>query len=496
MLKRNSAFLLFWMLATLLMIGVDVSYAEPSEGGESADKAAASGGEESGRSSALLWPFEHLIQPVLNGLIYPIAMPIDYAVKNGIVEKAVELISIGEDYKILIYPSFNFKPGAETMVGANYRHRGIAFDKDYLVVQGEYYVNGDMGFTARYTKNALFGTRFFGGIRYDIDFDRNFSVVVPETQKSYVQPDSSFSITGRLGAPLFNSEYLSAEIWTSYDAIRSSFPDMDDSILVGQDFPIYDRGVYQHHWEWPVGVYIVFDNLDCAYAPSRGNRLVLKGSYAKVGKYDGLTFEEMGLDTLGLYGMAIEDGGKNHDYFRTEIIFQHYFYLGKVKNYILSVKEARQNRRFYTDFSWDEVVRVWRPEQVYNTLFERRVIALQYRLVDLWEVEEGGAPYNAFTTVNARTPLRGYSGKWETHHLMALSTEYRWPVDRFVDGVLFNEYALFAPEFDKWSFEHFYNSWGFGVRVRMPNMYLFRLQFGFHGLHGVNMLLTIAPEFK
>ena len=30
----------------------------------------------------------------------------------------------------------------------------------------------------------------------------------------------------------------------------------------------------------------------------------------------------------------------------------------------------------------------------------------------------------------------------------------------------------------------------------MPNMYLFRVQFGFHGLHGVNLILTLAPEFK
>jgi hypothetical protein len=41
-----------------------------------------------------------------------------------------------------------------------------------------------------------------------------------------------------------------------------------------------------------------------------------------------------------------------------------------------------------------------------------------------------------------------------------------------------------------------YNSWGFGVRVRRPDMYWFRLQLGFHGRHGVNLVLTIAPEFR
>ena len=111
-------------------------------------------------------------------------------------------------------------------------------------------------------------------------------------------------------------------------------------------------------------------------------------------------------------------------------------------------------------------------------------------------MEKGGAPHDVFVRLNANTPLRGYSDSWATHHMMSLSAEYRWPVDRFVDGVLFDEYAMIAPEVDEWSFSHFYNSWGFGIRVRMPNMYLFRVQFGFHGLHGVNLIITIAPEFK
>ena len=80
---------------------------------------------------------------------------------------------------------------------------------------------------------------------------------------------------------------------------------------------------------------------------------------------------------------------------------------------------------------------------------------------------------------------------------MSFSCEYRWPVDRFVDGVLFDEYAVIAPTFGSWFTKgRLYNSWGFGVRVRQPNLYLFRVQLGFHGLHGVNLVITIAPEFK
>ena len=487
MFARDTRFLFICLFVVLVLCGQQLSYAE--------EQAEASDGDSSSNSSALWWPFEHIFQPVLNGIIYPIAVPVDYVVKNGIADKAVDLISFGEDYKIMVYPSFNFKPGTRSMVGANYRHRSMLFNKDYFVFQGEYYANGDVGLTARYVKHGLFGSRFFGGFRYDIDLDRDYRFTIPETQKSYLQPDSSMEFTWRLGAPITNTANWNAEIWTQLILTRGCFPDVQDSVLFSREYVIEDRGLYQHLTQVPVGLTFVYDNLDYAYTPSRGSRFVVESYYTFVGKYEGVRYEDLGM-TSPTDDPWIRDGGKNHDYITTQLIFQHYFYLGRAKNYVLSVQEARENRKFYTDFSWDEAIRVWRPEQIRNTLLERRVIALQYRMVNMWEMEDGGAPHNAFINLNANAPLRGYSDKWTTHNLMSLSVEYRWPVDRFVDGVLFDEYAMIAPKIDKWSFDHYYNSWGIGIRVRQPNIYLFRAQLGFHGLHGVNIILTIAPEFK
>ena len=443
-----------------------------------------------------MWPFNNVIQPVLNGLIYPVAKPVDYAFKNEIIEKTVDMITFGEKRNIWVYPGFNLKPGSQTMLGITYRHRGMIFEKDYFVLQGGYYANGDVDLTARYTKHALFGSKIFGGFRYNMVMDRDNAFIVPETKKKFLEPDSTFSFTWRLGAPVTNTVNWNAEIWVTTKFYRYSHPDVEDSVLVSEKFPIDDRGIYQNRNQFPIGASIVYDNLDNAYAPSRGSRAMFSTSYSFVGEYSGVKVSDLGLDPAD-YGVdRIEDSKKNHDYLSTEFMFQHYFYIGKTKNYMLSVSEARKNRKFYTDFSWEEALRVWRPEQVYETLFERRVIALQYRLIDLWEMEEGGAPHDVFPKLNAGTPLRGYGDGWSTHHLMSLSAEYRWPVDRFVDGVLFDEYGMIAPKFDKWSFAHYYNSWGFGIRARMPNMYLFRVQFGFHGLHGVNVIITIAPEFR
>lgn len=489
MVKRESRCLFVWVLAALWFFGAVSLYAED-------DVVADSTSAEAPSKSAWMWPVENIIQPFLNGLIYPIAQPVDYALKNGIIDKSVQLISFGEDYKIMVYPSFNFKPGSRTMVGANYRHRSVFLEKDYLVMQGEYYANGDVGLTARYVKHSLFGTRLFGGFRYDIDLDRDKRFNIPETKESYLQPDSSYQFTWRLGAPITNTANWNAELWTSLYFSRASHPDIQDSVLISDDFKIEDRGLYQNAIQVPVGLSLVYDNLDLPYAPSRGSRVVLNGTYTFVGKYSGVRYDDLGISVEDGQDEVIKDGGKKHDFYTTEFIFQHYFLLGSSHQYVLSAKEARENRRFYTDFSWDEAVRVWRPENMRNTLFERRVIAMQYRMVSLWEVEEGGAPHDAFINLNSKAPLRGYDDKWTTHNLMSFSVEYRWPVDRLVDGVIFDEYALIAPKIDKWSLDHYYNSWGFGIRVRQPDLYLFRLQFGFHGLHGVNMIMTIAPEFK
>ena len=213
MLKRGFGSLAVWVIMHLLLWGTGVSRAEISENQEKNDapekqddlasQEVAVEDDGSFKWSCLwMWPFNNVIQPVLNGLIYPIAKPVDYAFENDIIQKSVDLITFGEKRNILIYPGFNLKPGSQTMLGLTYRHRGILLDQDYLVMQGGYYANGDVELSARYTKHSLFGTKFFGGFRYNMVYDRNHVFRIPETQKAYLEPDSTYSFTWRLGTPL------------------------------------------------------------------------------------------------------------------------------------------------------------------------------------------------------------------------------------------------------------------------------------------------------
>ena len=443
------------------------------------------------------WPFEHIVQPVLNGVVYPIAQPIRYAFDNGVIETSIDLITFGEKRNVLLYPIMNLKPGNSTMLGFTYRHRSVFLNKDYLVVSPQYFANGDFYGDLRYTKHELFGTRLFGGLRFRQYLDRDGVFIIPGTKESFVMPDSSTYIDMRTGFPLTEDGRWSLEFSGSVEFIDRSLPEKaQDSILVDPKFDISGRGLYQKFRQYPLKVTLLYDNLDFPFTPSRGSRLELGFRYVFVSDYEDFANDELAR-TLGRRDLEkLGDNGKNHDYMRTDLMFQHYFYFGKAETFHLSKKEARQNRRFYTDFNWDAALRMWRPENVRETLFERRVIALQYRLVDIWELDQGSASFDAFPFIGPRFPMRGYKDSWAARHVMSLSAEYRWPIDYYVDGVLFDEYMMHSPGFTDWSFKRFYNSWGFGVRVRRPDMYWFRVQLGFHGLHGVNLVLTIAPEFR
>lgn len=439
----------------------------------------------------LTWPFSHIVQPALNVLVFPFSAPIHYAVKNNVVETGVDAITFGKEKNIFIYPTFNLRPGATTMVGFAYRHRNIFLSKDYLVLSAGLFANSDMDFTARYTKRNVFGSEFFLGGRFDMEMDRDAGMSLPrsltlrDTDEDFGFTDSSYSAEFRVGRPLPVIPNMDFQATFGFSRKRFDIPDVGDTVLANHPlFNPYDRGLYQKYYQFPLKLALTFDNLDAPYVPTRGSRISVSWNYVKVGDYGGENSNERSNEF-------------SHDFQALDLVAQHYFYLGKDSSqYGLSVKEARKSRKFYTDFSWEETMRLWRPENIRNTLLNRRVLAVQFRLRQMWEMEEGGAPFTAFSTASTRYPLRGYSRVYTDYAMKGVSLEYRWPIDRLVDGVIFDEYVMYGRTWHSFDTDKLLNSWGFGVRVRKPDMYFFRLQIGFHGLSGFVLICTIAPEFR
>lgn len=474
--------------AILLLSFFSLCAGEPSV---PADSAETSDKSEMTLSEYLMWPFSHVIQPALNILVFPFSAPIHYAVKNDVVETGVDAITFGKDRNIFIYPTFNLRPGATTMIGFAYRHRNMVLAKDYFVLAAGLFANSDLDFSARYTKRNVFGTEFLVGGRFDFEMDRDAGMSLPrsltlaDSDEEFSYTDSSYSAEFRVGRPL--PMIPNMDFQATFGVVRKRFdiPDVGDTVLSQHPlFNPYDRGLYQRYNQFPVKLALTYDNLDAPYVPTRGSRLSVSWNYTHVGDYGGKN-------------SSLRSNEFSHDYQALDFVAQHYFYLGKDSSkYGLSVKEARMARKFYTDFSWEETLRLWRPENIRTTLLNRRVLAVQFRLRQMWEMEKGGAPFTAFSTANTRYPLRGYSRVYTDYAMKGISLEYRWPIDRLVDGVIFDEYVMYGRTWHTFDREKLLNSWGFGVRVRKPDMYFFRLQIGFHGLSGFVLICTIAPEFR
>ena len=433
---------------------------------------------------ALIWPFSHIFQPILSAAVFPIVTPLRYAFSNRVVDKGINLASFGKEKNILIYPTFNLKPGSTTEMALIYRHRNLFFDLNYLVLSFSLYANGDWDSNVRYSKNNIFKTDFMSSSRIGIQRDRNSSFVIPNTTESFTQTDSSFYIESGLTHVLPHAKNWNASLSFNLRFANADLPDVYDSILTDHpSFYVRDRGVYQDFVEKRIHFSLQFDNTDAPFVPSKGSRVIWNIGYSWVSDYSNLHLDLPWRKE------------KSHDYYYTEFVYQHYFLLGKSVQYMLSMAEAREIRRKTTGFSWDDAVRLWNPEQMKELLLDRKVIALQFRFRNLTEVEEGGAPFSAIPNLNSRFPLRGYTTSLTAFSLMGLSFEYRWPIDRYIDGVFFNEYALFSDKFYNWKTKNLRNSWGFGVRVRSPDMFFFRTQIGFHGLHGIALVLTVSSEF-
>ncbi|MFA6836328.1 MAG: BamA/TamA family outer membrane protein [Fibrobacteraceae bacterium] len=441
--------------------------------------------------SIFFWPFSHIIQPVLDAAVYPFAAPIHYAVKYNVVTTVVDAVSFGKEKNIFIYPTFNLKPGASTSIGFSYRHRNMLMKRDYFYGGANYFANGDYDLDTRYTKRNILGSDFFGGGRFQYWADRNALYVIPRTlsingkNESFSYTDTSFKTSFRIGRPIPLLANMNFETSAGFENHHFSYPDIEDTILTNHPyFNPYDRGLYQDYYTIPLKTTVSYDNLDAPFVPTTGSRISITWTYIKVSDYSGPN--------------SIEKSNEfSHDFHVLDFTAQHYFFLGRDPHtYGLSAEEARKNRKYYTDFSWDETLRLWRPENIKTTLLDRRVLAFQFQARQMWEKEKGGAPFSAFSQITARYPLRGYSYAFADYAAMGISAEYRWPIDRLVDGVLFDEYAMYGRTLHSFDSNHLLNSWGLGVRVRRPDMYLFRLQLGFHGMHGVSFICTIAPEFR
>lgn len=430
--------------------------------------------------AVLAWPFEYVLQPVFGLVLYPLRPPLGYISEHNLIDKGIQLITFGEEGQTFIYPTFNMKPGSGSSIGMAYRHRNFILPPDYYIGTASLFANGDWAVATRYTKKKLLGTEMSVGtsIRYAEDRDRSFRI--PDSD-SYVYADTSFDIRFNWGNPL-NANW-GWELMAGVDFRRMDLPDLQDTLLSEVDpFRLYG-GFYQDFNQYPLGLSVNYDTRDVPYAATRGSKFDASLIHVFVSDYQGPNTPE-GIDVSG-----------NHNYNQFEAKWQHYLLLGK-QRYAMTTRESRENRKQMSNLSFSKAVSLFKPEQIRETLLERKVLVTQIRYRQMWESEAGMAPFVAFNSLGNSFPLRGYSdGAFTAYSVLGVSGEYRWPLDKLVDGVVFNEYGIFGRSWNNMPMQNLRNSWGFGIRVRKPDLFLTRFQLAFHGVHGIAMILTIKPAY-
>ena len=438
----------------------------------------------------LAWPFENIVQPTFNLLLFPVRPPLTYVIEHKVIERGIRLITLGDHNQVMLYPTFNLKPGTQSSLGITYRHRGILGDvhKDYWVNQYNTYINGDMYFRTKYSRNKLFGTELKGwtSIRLRWDRDASFCVSLYDNE-CYQYTDSSWEWRNGISNPLIGNWVWEMQVGVDHE--RYGMPTTDvDTLPTSVDslnlFNRYDHGFYQQFWQIPLGIQLTYNTKDFGHAPTMGQYLRLQWQYVHVSSYDDPT------------QLQRVDNGLDHGYYTWDMIYQKYLLIGK-KQYFLTRAENKANKRYLKSMNLQKAMDLLGPDQLRETLLERKVLALQFRMRQMWEVDEtAGAPISGFSLLSTGMPLRGYERSYDDYNVYALSLEYRWPIVDLVDGVVFDEYGLFGRSWKSPEWDNLRNSWGFGIRVRTPNQFLTRFQIGFHGLDGFIIILTTSAEFK
>src|SRR5690606_35048583 len=79
-------------------------------------------------------------------------------------------------------------------------------------------------------------------------------------------------------------------------------------------------------------------------------------------------------------------------------------------------------------------------------IFDRKVLVLNLFAARSFEVPGNRMPLYGLQALGNGTPLRAYPGSRYRHYAVAAaSAEYRFPLLRIMDGLIFNEYGAFGP---------------------------------------------------
>ncbi|MCL1967490.1 MAG: hypothetical protein FWF67_06375 [Fibromonadales bacterium] len=421
--------------------------------------------------NAVSWPLVYIVQPTVEFLMYPLIPPLIYISRENLIEKGQNLITYGENNQIMFYPLINAKLGNGANIGFVYWHSDLFLQNDNLFFSPHLYINADRDVALRYIKKNILGSSFYWGFgaSYTADGDNGFRDL---EGVSYSFTDSSIFFNQFVGFSLDENWGLGFGFGLSF--YRFDLPSIDDDIIEGDK--VTDRGFYQHFNSYPMSINLSYNSLDEPYAATRGSKFSIGYSYTPVSRYN---------------------GSRGHNYHIVESRLVRYLLLGS-KSYAMTVAESNANLEKLKNLSLAEAIEMLNPINVKEAdILDRRILVTQIKMRQVIEENEDKAPFVAMGRHGGNFPLRAYADGYIAAPLVAgVSAEYRWPIDRFVDALIFNEYGIFGKDFSRLTTDNLRNSYGFGFRIRTPRFFIARFTVAFHGSQGATVILTTRPEYN
>ncbi|GEM_PF-2032935 len=418
------------------------------------------------------FPVELILVPAVKLAIFPSKAPLHYMINENVVDRTLKLISYGPDDQVMIYPTLNIAPGTGSYTGLTFRHQAIfGRPTERLVAQGNLYVNGDWKFRSYLNASNIAGTGFNSKLSMSMVRVKNTSTIQPGTTSYWFYSDSSIYYAINLGHLVFEKFSLKGTFVYRDNQFGNAPPQTD---TLSSEF-----------FRDPAGN---LSPLSRGLNDSWQDRILAAGVSRDTRNNQNIPLA--GSDFSATYHYHLTTA--HHDFHGWESSLTNYFKLGKEK-YEVYVPPGKKSGASGVQ----KVLERMDIDNLKKELFNRKVLVTHLYAAQTFELPGNRMPVYGLQTLGNDTPMRGYRGsRFRDYTVFSAGAEYRFPIMRLVDGVMFDEYGVYGRSWDTIDvLENLKNSWGFGIRVRRPDIYLFRLQLGFHGAQGIQVNMSVDEPY-
>lgn len=425
--------------------------------------------------TALLWPVDHAVRPLMGIPFKPLRPVIRYGEETELVERGQVFIHPTGRDGVMLYPTAVLDGSTGSKWGATFIDRDFFGEGWRLQLNGALTVAAD-GYVSASTKTPAFGPHSNQarlGTSYSVNREIGLRIpgYRPVADPEIAGATSEQRIQGEFGVsgpgPIENSAW-DASYQQAYREVGAPRRFDADFVEPGRIpwFSEGDRGLRGNELDHTFALWTGWSNQENPGAPTRGGRFNTRLWY---------TYADGGGDIAGFEAQGA-----------------HYFLLG-TERYVYKKGDLDP----YLDLDPMKIIRMLDPTTLRQRLTQRKILAVYFRMLRMWELEEGRNPasYYLFPGLGGDAPARAYGGRYLMDRAVIGGTvEYRWPIWKYIDGTAFTELAWAAPEWWEPNLERLAPGIGGGIRVRMPRMFLFRVQAAF-GLAGAQLIATTDAEF-